>query len=276
MKHLIYFLCVWIVCLNGMAQPFHVQTENAYITSGAYSTNFRDAFSFESNPACLGNTKGFSLGILTERKWMLKELDCTTMAASFNLGNDGLGVALQQSGDTDYNEQSLELAYGKNLGKVRMGISFGYQLDRASGYQSVGFGSSGIGMQFHASDKLIVGWELGLPVFGEVGKAHSEKGPQFFRMGFGYEWRTDLFLAIEIVKSSDLPLNVISSIGYRYGEHFFFSFGLNSNTGSPYFKTGWKKNKLFIQVYAIYGQVMGFGPGLLLLWDSKNKNGSSS
>ncbi len=275
MKNLIHFLCAWLICLNGTAQTFHVQTENAYITSGAYSTNFRDAFSFVSNPACITNAKGISLGIMTERKWMLKELDCTTMAASFSFGNDGLGFTLQQSGDVNYNEQSLELAYGKNLGNLRMGIFFGYQLDRASGYQGVGFGSSGIGMQFHASDKLIVGWDLGLPVFGEVGKAHPEKGPQFFRMGFGYELRKDLFLAMEIVKSSGLPLNVISSVEYRYGEHFFFSFGLNSNTGSPYFKTGWKKSSLSIQLYTIYEQVMGFSPGLLLLWDSKNKNGSS-
>jgi hypothetical protein len=272
MKYLIHFLCAWIVCLDGISQPFHLSSENAYITSGAYSTNFRDAFSFASNPACIGNSKRISLGILTERKWMLKELGCTTMAASFNLGNDGLGVLLQQNGDADYNEQYLELAYGKNLGKASIGISFGYQLDRATGYQGVGFGSSDIGVQFHVSEKLIVGWDLGLPVFGEVGKLHPEKGPQFFRMGFGYEWRTDLFLAVEIVKSSGVPLNVISSLEYRYGEHFFFSFGLNSNNGSPYFKTGWKKNKLCIQVYTIYEQVLGFSPGLVLLWDNKNRS----
>ncbi len=205
---------------------------------------------------------------------MLQELDCTTMAASINMGNGGLGVELQQYGDADYNEQSLELAYGKNLGKLRMGISFGYQIDRASGYQGVGFGSSGIGIQFQASEKLIVGWNLGLPVFGYAGKSHPETGSQSFRMGFGYEWRSDLFLAVEIEKASGIPLNVISSVEYHYGEHFFFSFGLNSNTGSPYFKTGWKKNKLYIQVYTVYEQVMGFSPGLLLLWDSKNKKGS--
>ncbi len=273
MKWPIHFLYACIICLNGIAQPFHLQSENAYIKSGAYSTNFRDAFSFESNPACIANAKRFSLGILSERKWMLEELGSTTMAASFNLGNDGLGAMLQQSGDADYNEQSLELAYGKNLGKLRIGISFGYQLDKAAGYQGVGFGSSGIGIQFQVSEKLIMGWNLGLPVFGEAGKTHAEKGPQFFRMGFGYECRTDLFLAMEIVKSSGVPLNVISSLEYRYGEHFFFSFGLNSNTGSPYFKTGWKKNKLCIQVYTIYEQVLGFSPGLVLLWD--NKNGSS-
>ena len=121
MKYLIHFLFAWIVCLNGVAQTFHLPSENAYITSGAYSTNFRDAFSFVSNPASIANTKGFSVGILSERKWMLEELGSTTMTASLNLGKDGFGAMLQQSGDADYHEQSLELAYGKNLGKVRYG-----------------------------------------------------------------------------------------------------------------------------------------------------------
>ena len=42
-----------------------------------------------------------------------------------------------------------------------MGISFSYQFDKAAGYQGVGFGSSGIGIQFQVSEKLIVGWDLG-------------------------------------------------------------------------------------------------------------------
>ncbi|HEY4935760.1 MAG TPA: hypothetical protein VII44_04235 [Puia sp.] len=256
-----------------MAQPFHMQSQNAYITAGAYSIHFTDAFSFESNPACLGASSGFLIAVLAERKWMLKELDNYALAASCILGKGGLGISLQRSGDTDYSEQALELAYGKNLGRLEMGIRFGYLQDKAAGYRGIGFGSSGIGMRFHVSEKMITGWELGLPVFGRAGKSNPEKGPQYFRMGFGYEWRADLFLALQIIKASGLPLNVISSIEYRYSEQFFFSFGVNSNAGSPYFKTGWKKNRLCIQIYTVYEPVLGFSPGILLLWENRNKKG---
>ena len=68
------------------------------------------------------------------------------MAASFLLGNGGLGMALQHSGDADYKEQSLELAYGKNLGRLQIWVSIlNYQLDQATGYQAVGFGSAAVG-----------------------------------------------------------------------------------------------------------------------------------
>ena len=81
----------------------------------------------------------------------------------------------------------------------------------------------------------------------------------------------NLLLAFQIVKVTGLPLNVIPSLEYHYDEHFFFSFGINSNTGSPFFKSGWKKNKLCIQIYTVYETVLGFSPGLLLIWENKKK-----
>jgi hypothetical protein len=257
--------------LKAAGQPAHLPSENGYITAGAYSVHFADAFSFTCNPACLGSLKGFLTGVLAERKWMLKELDNYEAAASCKLGNGGLGISLKQSGDADYNEQGLELGYGKNLGRLELGIGFQYLRDQASGYPGIGFGSSGIGIRFHVSEKLISGWELGLPVFGKAGKTNTEKAPQFFRMGFGYEWRPDLLVVLQLEKISGLPLNLIGSVEYRYEEQFIFSFGINSLPGTLFFKSGWKKNQLCIQIYTIVEPVLGFSPGLTLLWESKNK-----
>ncbi|HTB25766.1 MAG TPA: hypothetical protein VK711_10355 [Puia sp.] len=265
------FLFCLVTCMKGMAQPYHLQSETAYISAGAYSTHLNDVFSFICNPASLGNTEGFSCGILAERKWMLKELDNYVMAFSGNLGRGGLGVLFQQSGDANYNEQSLELAYGKNIGKVEIGIRFNYLRDKVPGYPGIGFGSTGISMRFHVSKKLITGWEIGIPVFGKAGEMNPEKDPQLFKTGFGYEYTENLLLAIQIVKVTGLPLNVIPSIEYHYDEHFFFSFGINSNSGSPFFKSGWKKNKLSIEIYTVYETVLGFSPGLMLIWENKKK-----
>lgn len=269
MNRLLQWVCGLIWCFKGTAQPFQMKSDNAYLTTGAYSTHFTDAFSFTSNPACLGSENVFLFGLLAERKWMLKELDNYTLAVSGHLAKGGFGVALQYSGDADYNEQSLELAYGKNLGKIEMGIRFDYLSDKAAGYAGSNFGSSGIGMRFHVTEKLISGWEIGLPVFGKTGETNTERGPQFFRMGFGYEWNDNLFMAIQVEKISGLPMNTICSIEYQYDQQFFFSFGINTNAGSPFFKTGWKKNRLCIQLYTVYEPVLGFSPGLLLLWSNK-------
>jgi hypothetical protein len=269
MRRIVQLVCGIIYCLHGMAQPFQIKSGNAYITTGAYSNHFTDAFSFLSNPSCLGNIQGVLTGIVAERKWMLKELDNYTMTVAGSLPKGGFGVSLQYSGDADYNEQSMELAYGKDLGKTEIGIRFDYLTDNAAGYSGAGFGSAGIGMRFHVSENFITGWEIGLPVFGSAGETNTERGPQFFRMGFGYEWGTNLFLAMQIEKSSGQPMNAVCSIEYRYDEQFFFSFGLNTDEGTPFFKTGWKKNRLCIQFYTAYEPVLGFSPGILMLWSGE-------
>src|SRR4030095_6917407 len=179
--------CVLLLGTRAEAQPVHIAAENNYINAGAYSIHFTDAFSFTSNPACLGSTKVFTGGMLAERKWMLKELDNYEAAVSCSLYNGGLGISLKQSGDADFSEQGLELGYGKNLGRLELGIFFSYLHDQARGYDNMGFGFSELGMRLHVSDRMISGWELGLPVFGRAGKTVPEKAPQFFRMGFGYE-----------------------------------------------------------------------------------------
>jgi hypothetical protein len=258
-------------CLNGMAQPAHISAGNTSITAGSYSLHFMDAFSFTNNPACLGSLQTFSCGLSTERKWMLEELDNNELACTFHAGKGGMGVALAYSGDADYSEQSAELAYGKNLGRTEIGVRFGYLRDQAAGYPAIGFGSAGIAIRVHVSEKLITGWEMILPVFGKAGKTDAERGPQIFRMGFGYESGPDLFLSLQVEKMSGLELNLVPEIEYCYSNQFFFSFGMITISGSPFFKAGWKKNGLCIQLYTSYESVLGFSPGLMLLWAGKNQ-----
>jgi hypothetical protein len=269
----ITFITGLFFCLETIGQPSHLPEQNGYISGSAYSAHFMDALSFSANPACTAGMKNFSAGVLMEKKWMLKELNAYKISASGNLGNGGFGIAIQRSGDAVYSEQSLDLAYGKNLGQTELGIRFIYLWDQTSGYGNIGFGSFGIGMRVHVTDKLITGWELDLPVFGRVGKINPERGAQLFRMGLGYEPERDIFLAIQVEKISDRSSNLSGSVEYRYGEQFFFSFGINSTPASLFFKSGWKKNQLCIQVYTVYENVLGFSPGLVFLWQGKNRKG---
>jgi hypothetical protein len=273
MLRLTGLICVLIICMHVDGQISHIQTENSYITAGAYSHHFSDAFSFVSNPACLGEIQSFLSGIQSERKWMLKELENTEMNFCFPLGGAGVGIALQHSGDQEYNEQSLKLAYGKTAGRLQIGAGFAWLQDQASGYRAVSFGSASVGICFHVTTRMTAGWMLGLPVFGIAGKTDEERGPQVFNMGFGYECRPDLFMSIRVEKFSGLPLNITAYTEYRYGEQFTFAIGINGLAGDIYFKSGWKKNRLCIQIYTLFEPVLGFSPGVAILWQGKKEKG---
>ncbi len=111
---------------------------------------------------------------------MLKELENTEMTSCFPMGNGGLGISLEHSGDAGYNEQALDLAYGIKAGRLQIGTGFEWLMDQAAGYRAVGFGSAHIGFCFHVSEKLMTGWALGLPVFGIARKIKSGKRATVF------------------------------------------------------------------------------------------------
>src|ERR1700712_3789838 len=117
---LMYLISGLFTCLVLRAQVSHIPAENSYITAGAYSVHFKDAFSFLCNPASLSTISCFQSGVLSERKWMLKELDKTALAACLPLVKGGLGIIIQRSGDADYNERCLQLAYGKDAGRLQI------------------------------------------------------------------------------------------------------------------------------------------------------------
>jgi len=273
MMRTVRLICFLFIQVNLRGQISHVQMENSYITAGAYSQHFRNVFSFVENPACLGEIEHIECGILTERKWTLQELQNAAMASCIPVAGGGLGVVLQYSGDAGYREQSLGLSYGINAGKLQAGAGFEYLMDQAAGYPAVRYGSARAGICFHVSDKLTTGWVLGLPVFGMAGKSNPERGPQFFNMGFGYEWRPDLFMSVTIEKEAGSPLSIKAYTEYRYGEQFSFGFGINGLAGAVYFKSGWKKNRLSIQIYSLFEPVLGFSPGVAILWEGKRSRG---
>jgi hypothetical protein len=180
-------------------------------------------------------------------------------------------MMFQQTGDELFREQHLELACGKHLGRIDIGIGFNYLNDQATGYGSIPFISATIGLRFRVSERLTTGWAFGLPFLGYSGKTYPEKAPQYFRMGFGYHAEIDLLLSCQLEKQSGQAADLFACIEYRYAEHFIFSAGVHSAAGSFVFESGWCKNRLCIKPGLVYEPALGFSPGLTLLWETKNK-----
>jgi hypothetical protein len=255
------------------AQVFHSPVKSAYQTGGAYSERFIDAFSFIANPAALGTADTLRLALSTERKWMLKELDCSQLAGSFPAGDGGIGFQFRYAGDPGYNESAFAIACGKNLGRVSLGVQFGYEIYRASGYGSKTTGSIMLGVRFHPVEKLHAGLAIGNSLFTKKEKANPERGPGDFTMGFGYEASPAVLISIQFVKETGIPLNGIACVDYRWSDQFLASLGIETNSASPYAKAGWRKNRLTVEIFTSWHAAVGFTPGLVLLWEGKKRSG---
>jgi hypothetical protein len=258
---------------SGRTQVFHLPAKSVYLSGGAYSGQFTDGFSFTGNPAVLGSAKNLRVAMSTERRWMLKELDFSRIACSFSAGRGGIGLSFQRAGDADYQETAMALAYGKDLGRIALGIQFCYDQDKAPGYGYDGSGSAVLGMRVNPTEKIYAGLVFNTLVFGNRNKGAGEKGPEQYAMGIGYEVSSFVFLSMQLEKEAGIPMNVEGSVDYRWSDQFYASIGIGSNAASPFARAGWKKNRLLVEIFAAYHVVLGFTPGVALFWEGKNKAG---
>ncbi len=258
---------------SASAQVFHSAAKSAYLTGGAYSAHFTDAFSFTVNPAVLGGEKTVRVAISNERRWMLRELAYFQMACSFSAGRGGMGLQFHYTGNSDYNETALAMSYGKDLGRIAIGVQFRYDFYHVAGYGNMKDASAMPGLQFHLSEKTYAGIAFNISFFQKAGNHSAEKASGIYRMGIGYEASPYVFLSMQFEKEAGIPTNIIGCVDYRWNDQFFAAAGLASNSASPYIKAGWKKNNLVICIFTAYQATLGFTPGLVLLWEGKNKSG---
>lgn len=259
--------------ISAESQVFHSPVKSAYLTGGANSTHFTDALSFTGNPAVLGGEKILRIAISNERRWMLKELAYFQMACSFAAGRGGIGFQFHYTGNSDYNETAMAMSYGKDLGRIALGVQFRYDVYHVAGYGNMKVASAMPGLQFHLSQKTYAGIAFNISFFGSAGNQAAEKGSGVYRMGFGYEASSLVFLSLQLEKEAGIPINIIGCLDYRLNDQFFAAVGLSSISASPYIKAGWKKNNLTIEIFTAYQVTLGFTPGLVLLWETKNKSG---
>ena len=260
-----------LVTTLGYPQSVSYPLVARYTAMGAYSKNFNDVLSFTSNQAVLGKMEALSAGVYSERRFLVEELNLYTIALCFPGRFGGIGLSARYSGYRSYSETQLGLAYGKNLGRIDIGIQFNYQAVHIPGYGKDGVISIEGGAILEISEQLYAGLHVFNPTGSRFGKRHSEKLASIYTTGFGYEASEKVLICIEILKEEDKPVSINAGINYVFAKKFFARLGLFTETNSLYFGAGWKWNNLRIDVTTSYHAQLGFTPGLLFLFQRNSK-----
>jgi hypothetical protein len=241
------------------------------VALGAYSKNFADGLSFTSNQAVLGSLKTLTAGVYAERRFLLKELNLYTVAASFPIQFGGVGLVAKYFGYESFKETELSLAYGKQLGKTSIGIQFNYYSVQIPGYGKDALVNIEGGAILQLSEQLYAGLHVFNPTKSRFGKNHLEKLSSVYASGLGYEASQKVFVCVEILKEEDRAASISAGLHYAFAKKFFARLGLSTGSNSFYFGTGWKWSNLRIEVTSNYHSRLGFTPGLLLLFRGNNQ-----
>ena len=192
--------------------------------------------------------------------------------AAVPVHNGGIGMAMQYSGFSDFNESQLSLAYGKNLGHVSLGIQCNYNMVHITGYGNDAAIGIEAGSQWQITQGVTTGIHIVNPPIGG-GKFRNNAGEKLaslYQLGAGYEVSPQLFMSAELSKEEDKPVNVQAGLQYdAVPDKLFVRMGLATATTSPYAGMGWQWKNCRADITMRYHPLLGISPGLVLVFYGK-------
>ena len=255
----------------AVSQSFRQPISSIYLGLGAYSTQHTDVFSFTNNQGALAQLKDAAAGVYGERRFLLQatSMYSAVVAIPSNMGNFGLDLCY--AGYKSFNESQVGLAYARSLGsKVDIGIQFNYYNYRVPSYSNASTVNFEVGAMVHLTNQLNLGIHAYNPAGGKFSKT-DEKLTAAYKMGIGYDVSDEFFVAAEIVKEEDYPVNLNAGVQYRFMKQFFARIGVSSGSSIGYAGAGISWNHIRLDISGSYHPQLGFSPGLLLTMDFGDK-----
>jgi hypothetical protein len=202
---------------------------------------------------------------------MQAELNQYVAAVHYGLENSGIGLQAHYAGFSAYNESMACLSYGRNLGKISLGLQFNYHKISISGYGSDATYSADIAVIWQLTDKLRAGIQVINPVPVFFGPGKSEQYSSMYKLGMGFEFSEKCFLAGEIIKETEKTVNVVMAMQYQFSGKIYLKTGVNTDIGKPFAGVGWMVTDFRLDITGSYHPDLGFTPAMMLIFKSKKR-----
>jgi hypothetical protein len=270
------WVCIFVIVLVFHFTASPQQGGLDYAGMQACGIHHVNIASVPGNPASVAAIQSLSAFVYAEKKFMLSELGqyCLVVALKAGKGN-GIALIGKYSGDKNLNASSLEVSFGKDLGKLRIGIAVGYEQMTVSGYGTEGGLIARVGSIWQINSRVITGFYFSNPQY-LLSRQNYENNLPLYQFGIGYESSLPVLLTAGICKRKNAPLNFQAAISYNYSNRFFLGVGLLGNYATPFFSAGWKWNQVRLDITIGYHSQLGFSPATCLLFETKPNNQSDA
>lgn len=227
-------LCIQLLCVQSPQFP----------AGGSFST----VFTVFRNPGALAGLRQTVIGLYTERRFLLKEMNVYALAAGMPLSAGVLGFKLWQFGFSLYREQLAGMGYALPLGdRLQAAVCLNYKVR--------GFAAE-LGLMWKVTKEVSFGvhlWEPGLETGAYTAGLYYAASPQLRLEG---EWRKEMFL----------PLYTRVQCMYRPSPAFLLLAGFTMAPVTQYAGAAFSAGNLRIGVTGSYHGLLGITPGVTLVW----------
>jgi hypothetical protein len=226
----------------------------------SYSKNHQRLFSALQNQAGLSWIKNTTIGVRTDRRFMLNALSMHTAAIAIPTHSGTFAGVLQQMGFSEYHEQLFGLAYSHAMGeKCSAGVQFNYHHTTTAGYDGTSTFTADVGGLFQLTSQLMAG-------------VHAENVmnagmiPVIYTAGLGYEASDNFLLGTLLEQQDGFSPAVKVMCEYALIPQCIMELNWGSDPMQRSMSVAFLVNKLYIKVYAAHHPQLGFSPGTMLVW----------
>ena len=272
MRKFVIFLVIYQAAITCLSQSAKQSLTPYYLKTGAYSNHQNDVFSSTANQAALAKTKTFEVGIFSEKRYMMSELNLFSASVALPTQSGNFGLQLQHFGNSNYSETQASIAYARRLSDyVDIGVQFNYYTMRISSYGNAAAINFAAGAIFHFTDQLHGGIHVYNPTSSRIGKYEEERIPALYSVGLGYDASENFLVSTSIEKEENEDVNVIASIQYKFADRFLARGGVASATSVFFFGVGFRLQRFRLDATASVHPQLGVTPGLMLVYTKPAK-----
>ncbi len=226
--------------------------------------SLRDLWSVSYNQAGIAYIKAPVFGLYNERKFLLKELSFSSVAAVIPVNPGAFGFNLDYFGYSKYNETKIGIGYGQKLGK---NFAAGVQLDYLNTFIS---GSENnlqkityeLGILYYPAENLAVGAHVFNPLPAKSDYNTINSLPSIFQLGLSYLIREQFLFIVETYKEISEKFIIKTGIEYLPVGQLALRMGISSEPSQYSFGLGYRSKLFWAGLAFTNNQILGLTPHL--------------
>ena len=239
---------------------------------GNTSVTFQDVYSAFSNQAGLAFLEDFSVGMHTERRFLVEDINSASLAMAYPSKLGTFGLAANFFGANAYNEQRIGLSYARKLfEQVALGVQFDYLGIRIPEYGNRASFTFEIGLQAQINKHFILGAHVFSPARIQLTDQEEDIIPSQFNIGASYLPSEKVMITAEVEKDIDYPYSLRAGVEYRVVEKLSLRVGGGSYPSQTGFGLGLHLKSIQIDLSSAYHWVLGFTPSISIAYTAKKK-----
>lgn len=236
-----------IAFLPLLLLPFVGLTQNGSFTGmGDASVMLYDFWAINNNQAGLADMESAEVGVCYDNNFQLWETGLQTIGFVLPTRSGNFAFSGSRYGYSGYSENSVGLAYARNLGKL---FSASVQFDYLFYYQGdYGYNKGALLFELGLISRPIENLQIGVHIYNPaqvmLEEFDDKEVPTILRFGLGYYFSEQVIFSVETEKDIDNENRFKTGLQYEAIEHFFIRTGFLSNPNQFSLGIGFALNKL--------------------------------